>query len=493
MPDVITVKLKNQAKMIVLAEPGIAKEILEYFSYFHPNHKHMPKFKNKMWDGKIRLYSLVTYELGVGLYPKLCKFAKDRNYQIKIEDSEYGPPAIKNNITKQDVLDFAETLALPYSLREEQLEAIHTSLVWNRRTLLSPTSSGKSLIIYVLTRWYLKYQPKGKVLIIAPTIGLVTQMLKDFGDYGYDMDLVHTIYEGQSHETDKRVIISTWQSIYKHPSRWFDKFMAVIGDECHGFRADCLNSIMNKSHKAMYRVGLTGTLDGTHIHKLQTEAVFGPVVLIAKTKDLMEEGKVSELNINCIHLVYPNNIRKGFKKRYADEIDFLISYGPRNQFITDLASRLEGNTLVLFRFVEKHGQPLYEKMLKECKNKQVFYVHGGTDIDDRERIRQIVSTMDNALINASVGVFSTGINIPDMHNLIMANPMKGQIKVLQSIGRILRLSYRTSRLYDIVDDVRDGSRTNYALKHGAGRVSIYEKEGFNYKINTIELEKLYEC
>jgi superfamily II DNA or RNA helicase len=318
-------------------------------------------------------------------------------------------------------------------------------------------------------------------------------MYSDFTDYGMDVDqYVHKIYSGKDKITNKRVIVSTWQSIYKLPAKWFKQFGMVVGDECHGFKSKSLSSIMNKSTEAKYRYGLTGTLDGTQTHKLMLEGLFGPVYKVTTTKALQDNETLAPLDIKVLLLNYPENIRKDFGKRdYQDEIDFIVGNVARNRLIRNLAIDARGNTLVLFRLVDKHGKPLFDQINNKVdEDRKVFFVSGDTDTADREAIRGIVEKQNNAIIVASLGTFSTGINIRNLHNIIFASPSKSQIKVLQSIGRGLRKSDngQITTLYDIADDLHWKSRKNFTLLHSAQRVKIYEKEQFKYKLIKVDLD-----
>jgi len=171
-------------------------------------------------------------------------------------------------------------------------------------------------------------------------------------------------------------------------------------------------------------------------------------------------------------------------------MDFIVRHEKRNNFITNLALDLDGNSLVLFQYVEKHGKPLYDLIKNKAHSKRkVFYVSGETGVDVREEIRRITEGEKNAIIVASLGTFSTGINIRNLHNIIFASPSKSQIKILQSIGRGLRRSEdgRTTRLYDLADDLSWKARKNYTLTHAGERIKIYTREKFNYKIYEIDL------
>lgn len=491
MADVV-VSLKDYSMLQVNCERGVAAELSDYFSFFVPGYKFMPAYKNKAWDGKIRLFNALAGELNAGLFVYLVEFCKDRQYTIDIEETDYGFPFAEKKINRDLLPDFYTHLKLPYEVREYQHDAISTALDRHRAVLVSPTGSGKSLILYCLMRHVLGTE-KGKILVIVPTTGLVEQMYKDFADYGYDVEnKVHRIYSGKDKTTKKRVIISTWQSIYKFPKAWFEQFDAVFGDECHGFKSKSLSSIMNKSTEAKYRFGLTGTLDGTQTHKLVLEGLFGPVYEVTQTKKLQDDGTLAPLDITVLMLTYADNTRENFGNRtYQDEIDFIIKHDKRNKFIRNLALNQKGNTLVLFQRVEKHGEVLFNLIRDKAEEgRKVFFVAGKVDTDDREAIRQIVETQNNAIIVASLGTFSTGINIRNLHNIVFASPSKSQIKVLQSIGRGLRKSDdgSTTQLFDLADDLHWKTRKNFTLLHSAERVKIYNKQQFTYKIVKVDIE-----
>ena len=487
----VGIKLKDYSMLQVQCERGIAMEISEHFSFFVPGYKFMPAYKNKVWDGKIRLYNAMTGELSAGLFSYLVEFCKARSYKFDVEDSDYGFPGVKDPINRDGLLEFYKMLNLPFTPYAYQHDAIAVALERKSAILLSPTGSGKSLIIYSLARHALGTE-KGKVLIIVPTTSLVEQLHKDFIDYNWDGDKVHKIYSGKDKDTQKRVIISTWQSIYKLPKKWFEQFDAVIGDECHGFKSKSLSSIMNKATEAKYRFGTTGTLDGTLTHKLVLEGLFGPVYQVTTTKKLQDDKTLAALNIDILLLTYSAETRSTLGKlTYQQEIDFIIKHEKRNKFICNLALGQKGNTLVLYKRVEGHGKVLHNLITNKAKDgRKVFFVSGGVDASDREAIRRIVETQKDAIIVASLGTFSTGINIRNLHNIVFASPSKSQIKVLQSIGRGLRQSDNgvTTKLFDVADDLHHGSRKNFTLLHSAERVKIYNKEQFNYKITQVDIE-----
>lgn len=491
--NTIRVKMLNNSYMAVESNPSQEQELREYFSFFVPGHKFMPAFKRRQWDGKIKLYNQVTKQIHVGLYSQLRKFCGDRFYPLQIIDSyEWGTPNARNKISHPDLVKFLGNLKAPFEPYDYQYEAVSHSIENKRAILLSPTGSGKSFIIYNVMRWIEKNE-NGKILVVVPTTSLVEQMYKDFRDYGYDVEnQCHMIYSGKDKTTDKRIIISTWQSIYKFGREWFEDFHCVFGDEVHLFKAKSLGTLMDKCVNARYRIGTTGTLDGTETNKLVLEGLFGPVFKVTTTVKLQEDNQLADLDIKVLLLRYHNDECVKMKgKTYQEEIEYIVTNDKRNQFIKRLTLDQEGNTLVLFQFVEKHGKVLYDLIKKESeKDRKVFYVSGEVDASDREQIRGIVEGQKNAIIVASLGTFSTGINIRNLHNIVFASPSKSQVKVLQSIGRGLRKSDNgvATNLYDISDDLHCRGYRNFTLKHSAERIKIYSREGFKYKIFPINLK-----
>jgi superfamily II DNA or RNA helicase len=244
---------------------------------------------------------------------------------------------------------------------------------------------------------------------------------------------------------------------------------------------------MTKLCDAKYRFGFTGTLDGSQTHKWVLEGLFGPSYKIIRTDELMQKGHVAKLDINILLLKHPPNKFETFE----DEVQYIINHEKRNKFIKNLALDLKGNTLVLFSRVEGHGQPLYDLINNNKHNdRYVFFVHGGVDTQEREKVREVTEKENNAIIVASYGTFSTGINIRNLHNVIFASPSKSRIRNLQSIGRVLRKGENKVKatLYDIADDISYKSRKNYTLNHLIERIKIYNEENFNYDIINIPLK-----
>lgn len=485
----ITFTKRDEIHLNVEGDPSTLQELADFFTFDVPGARFTPQFKHKVWDGKIRLLNLWTRELYVGLLDYAKQYCRDNGYAFEDNTGTHG-----DRDSDESIDAFIKSLPLAaggkrIEPRDYQVDAVSRAIRDGRRLLLSPTASGKSLIIYLLLRWHLA---KGRrALLIVPNIQLVEQMYSDFTDYAAAEDWMvadHAamIYSGKEKTNDFPIVISTWQSIYKLPKAFFDGFDLIIGDEAHGFKAKSLTTIMHKCCCARFRIGLTGTLDGTQTHRLVLEGLFGPVYKVTTTKALMDSGSLADLKITCLLLDYSEEERKAMKGAdYQTEIDFLVTHPRRNKFIRNLALDRKGNTLVLFQFVEKHGVPLHA-MIKEKagEGRKVFFVHGGVDAEDREMVRQIVEKENDAVIVASLGTFSTGINIPRLHNIIPASPSKSRIRVLQSIGRGLRIGKEkdTCNLFDIGDDLSYKSKKNHTLKHMIERVKMFAEEGFVYKI-----------
>ena len=491
MDSKIIIRNVNEAYVGIVCEDGVAYELRENFTFQVPGYQFTPQYKARLWDGKIRLFDIRTKQLYRGLVPYIAKFCEERNYEWDYENEDFD-----EEFSLAEAKEFVEKLRPKHAPRDYQLDAFVHAIRTRRSLLLSPTASGKSLIIYLLSR-FLKHRGLKRGLIIVPTVSLVEQLAGDFKEYsetnGWDVAAnVHKVYQGQDKDTDKFLTISTWQSLYKMPKKWFAQFDFVIGDEAHQFKAKSLTDIMTGLSNAKYRIGTTGTLDGTKTHRLVLEGLFGSVRKVITTKELMDAKHLAEFNIKCLLLRHGESICQASKTfTYQQEIEYLVLNESRNRFISNLAVSLNGNTLVLFQYVDKHGRILHNLISERVgSDRKVFFVSGETDVDIREEVRKIVESETNAIIVASFGTFSTGINIRNLHNIIFASPSKSRIRNLQSIGRGLRKSdtKESAQLFDIADDMRYKKHENYTLKHFAERIRIYTEEKFNFKVYKIELK-----
>lgn len=488
--DITLVKV-NELYMRVLAEKSVLLELESFFSFYVEGYKYMEKWKSGIWDGKIRLFKLSTSMIYSSLRENILKFCQAQGYSCDVDPS-LDPikhlPEVREFVKQLPEISILE----PYPY---QISAFVGAIVENKSLILSPTASGKSLIFYMIVQFLLQHL-EDKILLVVPTVSLVEQGVKDMISYdltGNIEDMCHKIHSGKSKDSDRRVFVTTWQSVYKMPKEWFDKFGAVIIDEAHQADSSSLTGIIEKMPNALFRVGLTGTLSGAKTQELFMRGIFGKVIKTTTTKQLMDQGLLSTLFVRILHIKYPKADCKVISKLdYKDEISFLNQHEKRNDLLMDLSLSQEGNVLLLFNFIENHGEKLFEKAEKVAldKGKLLYFVSGGTHVEERERIRELVEQHDNLVIYASYGVFSTGINMKNLRTVIFAHPFKSIIRNLQSIGRGLRLAEgkNIAVLIDFCDDLTYGKRHNFAYTHAIERMKLYENQEFEYKLENVVFE-----
>lgn len=476
---------------------GIEQEFAEFTSFMAPNYRYTPKFKAGVWDGRIRLFNTRNKQIYKGLLEIVYKFSKQRNYEIFINPCLLDTVPISLDATKEIVS--LQSIRSSISVRDYQFEALKHVFSTKRSILVAATSAGKSLMIYSMIR---KWQDEGKqTLLIVPNLNLVKQMFSDFIDYssenGWDtMENVHTLFSGQERVFDKPVVISTWQtllSMMKSDTKSFYKitqFDCLIGDEAHTMRSVEVSKILEAFTNTEYRVGTTGTLDGIQINTLTLTGLFGPPVKVVTARELIDAGHATDVEIRIMVLKHPEHIRKALKgMKYDEEVNHIMANTARNNFICKLAHACNGNTLILYNQVKKHGDLLY-KRLQEITGKKVYYIHGKVDADEREEVRKIVESEENSIILATSQLMATGTNIPSIANLIMTMPGRSNIRIRQSIGRGLRLKDGKflTKVFDIADDYSFKEYKNSAMKQLDERVSVYSKEEFDMKVTDIDLK-----
>jgi superfamily II DNA or RNA helicase len=473
----------------IQCDESVAWELRDAFSFRPPGFQFVPSYKQKLWDGYLRLFNPLSRQIYRGLAPQVMKWATERGYTYEYDDED-----LDTSFSVEEANEFIEKLNPKHMPRDYQVNSFVHAIRSKRRIVLSPTGSGKSLLLYLVSMYLLTKGKRG--LIIVPRSALVEQLYSDFEDYstknGKNMEkYCHRVYSGRDKESDKPIVISTWQSLQRLPKEYFQQFDYVVCDEVHQAQAKALTDIVTKCTKAEYRLGVTGTLTGAKAHEWQLIGLFGQIYKATSSKELMDKKQLAELTIKCLLLKYSEEECQYMKSaNYQDEIKYIISNPERNKFVVNLALSLEGNTLLLFNYVESHGAVLYDMLNKRAKDRKVFFIHGGTDVGDREQIRKIVETERNAIIVGSVGVLSTGTNIVALDNVIFASPSKSKIRNLQSIGRGLRVSdtKKSATLFDIADDFKWKGRENFTLKHFFERLKTYNEEKFNFKIYKISMK-----
>lgn len=495
----VHIEYLNEVEIKVIAERSILFELSDHFAFYAEGYKFDKRFKNRMWDGKVRLFSSYTGITYAGLAQKIKKFCDNRKYSITWDEELYY-----DETTDDEIEDFIESI-LPenFEVRDYQIETITKSIQSRRRLILSPTSSGKSLIIYGLIRWYENRLKNSKALIIVPSIGLVNQMASDFEEYGYT-GTIHKSTEGlsKSDNIEADIILTTWQSLNNGKTKmhksWYDQFDVVFGDEAHQAKAKSLIEIMKNLHQCRYRFGLTGTLDGSKLSEMTIIGLFGPIYSSITTREMIDQGYAPNIKIKCIVLKYPESVKKDFfrskkndkgqyvRKSYAEEIDYITKNEKRNKYLKKLTLSLKGNKLLFFHITD-HGNLLRDSIKEDHPN--TFYIDRTVKGKQREEIRKSMEQYDDAVLVASRGTTSTGISIKKLHRMILGHPQKARIKLLQSIGRLLRqhLTKSVTYIYDIVDDISYKKNKNYTLEHFLERVKIYDEQQFDYEIFTVNL------
>lgn len=501
----------NEVYSKIICEPSLLFELIDDFAIFVDGYKFMPSYKKGHWDGKIR-YIQQNGRFYNGLLKRVWEKCKEKGYSDfqfdKYEkDSEYTVADIQNRLSSFD---------MEYDFYPHQIEAITESLTKRKRIMLSATSSGKSNIIYSISR--ILAEDNNKILIIVPSVMLVNQLYSDFQDYAkndeaYNVEeYTHKVFGGQKKTSPKQIIVSTWQSISalkegKDSSKvveYMEQFDVVISDEVHKAGSTEMKLILESAINARYRIGLTGTLDEVKSSIETLEGLFGKPHKVMSTRELIDAGMATDVRIYPCILSYPDEFRENMTRElgklykanqksqvsraYQYEIDSIISNKKRGEFIAKLVSKLNGNTVILTRYIENHAKPLAE-IISKYTDKRIIVLDKDTPADIREETRKELANIDNAVIIATFSLISTGVNIPSLQNIIFACPTKSKIPVLQAIGRVLRLhkSKTLAKVFDIVDDYRYNGNEPHVMKHFQARFDYYNQESFEVELKHYNL------
>lgn len=489
--ETVRVTAIDHVNMRIEGEHSLLMELHDYFAFHPPNYQWSPLFKNKVWDGKIRLFKINPQTMYRGLLPQLQLWADRLGYSLEFGDEI----ALSNNISLVEAASFIKGLNLPHIPHQHQVEGFLNVARRNRSVELAATGSGKSMLAYMLVRYF-----DAKTLFVTTKRGLAAQIFANFAEYGgstWALENCHLVTAGIKKTSSKPIVITTWHSVYKQPKAYFQPYQVVIGDEAHHYDAKSMMSIMEKLSNASVRVGLTGTLEDSKSHELVLQGLFGTIHEPATNKELRDRGVIADPRLKIIMLKHtePDCRMYAGGKNYKAEREFVITHSKRNTFICNLALSLKGNTLVLFRFVESQGLPLLKEMIERAEvqnngvSDNIFYIDRHTTMEERELIREQISKMTNAILLASTGTFAEGSDIPTLNNAVMATPVKSKITVLQSIGRLLRVKddKTSAEIYDIVDDLTMGPKVNYLMKHALERMRLYKTSEFTYKTYRVQL------
>lgn len=499
--NIIEVQKENEVYFKINADIDQLLELKEYLSCYAPNYKFHPKFRARIWNGKISFFGIKDKLLPIGLLSEFKSFLNRFDYRAQFNfNKEY----LYNEISKNQVKDFCDklTCTTDYTLRDYQYETVWRCLKNKRGVIESATGSGKSLSIYCSIRYLLKNNKQ--VLLVVPNISLVEQMYSDFKDYGWmDIDdYAVRLYSNKIKNFDntKPVLITTWQSIFRKSENFFERFGGIIVDEVQHLKSVSIQTIAKKCKNADYRLGFTGTLPMEKADRYNIHGFLGQKLFDLKASTLIDKGILSNIKIANVILKYtPEEVNYIKNRDYQSEIDYILDHKKRNKILNKIIDNTpkEHNILLLVNRIEKSLDLVQPYLQEKYPNRIIYRISGQTDANEREQIRKEMEKNNGVILCATYQTMSTGVNIKKLHNVIFFASYKSKIKVLQSIGRGLRKHKSKEKLilWDVVDDFRWKKRTgnigeNHTFKHFKERLKYYKDQGFEYKNKIIKIENL---
>lgn len=502
----IKIKKYNESYVKVFCDDNVSMDLAHVFSMYANGYMYDGRYKAGLWDGRIYHFDHTNNLLSLGLTFKCANYIHNTlkknvyiDNDIYIKADKFSDEYIRKFVKEK----LKQTIMVP---RDYQCLAIREMVYHRRLTIESATGSGKSFIIWVALCLIMHHYKSlmNKILIMVPNVQLVNQLVANFNEYsnGTFSEFICN-YRKKNHDLTKLVHIANSQAIFRKPAKYFDMFDCLIVDECHNVRGGEMKTYSKciiKCENAIYKLGLCGYIPDDKSLRLNCEALFGPIKTITKAHTLIKSGKLSNFKVQVIILKYTSSriseYRSGIPltsgsgvQKYQHENTFLNKHADRRVFICKLASTRKSNTLILVKSRKNHGDLLYNEL--KGSDKTVFYVHGNVDENIRENIRTYTNDHDNVIIVATLKTFSEGIDIKNLHHIILAESIKAEIAIIQSIGRILRVheSKDIAILYDLSDDLRSKSKYyNYSLKHLTERINLYKNNKLKYEISYYRLK-----
>lgn len=413
----------------------------------------------------------------VGLLVEIAKLCKTKD--IKINFSKDIKNSLIPTLRKDNIIDYDLNL----KFRDYQQDIITKCINQGRGTIILATAGGKTLTMAGLLEFYYQnYSKNFKGLIIVPDLGLVNQTTSDFEEYGVSFST--TKYTGKDELILSRNIIIANLGILqssKQDISWIEHIDFLIVDEVHKVRrGNKINNILKKI-TTPHRFGFTGTLPDDLLDKWNILGKIGPQLFEKKAHELRDENYVVPAKVHVLELTYntpSTEIYQGNNSNayYLQESEFIRRNSFRNNLLAKLADKLDNNALILIDYIE-HGELLLNTLTDICKNKQIYFIRGDVEVKERKKIQELMERQKDIIIIAISKIFSTGINIKNLHYLVFASGGKAKIKIIQSIGRGLRLHNDKKELiiFDIADNLRYGQR------HVEQRLSLYDSEHIKYK------------
>jgi superfamily II DNA or RNA helicase len=465
---------KSKQQLQLNCNTTVLNRIREYFSA--PN----PAFRRNSRFSQPRIYAITpSGKFESGLLNNIILYF-DVN-QIKFE--------INDDVLKDHNNGFSSPKLKKFDLvyRDHQEKSIIKSLESGKGVVLIPTAGGKTLIMAGLIESLRENlnDNDALTLVMVPTIQLVEQTCSDFISYG--MNKVTKWSGNNKPDPDATTIVAGTQILMSDNTDLsiLDDVKILMIDECHGLKKDNeINKIL-KFIKTNFKFGFTGTMPSTKIDEWNIIGKLGPIVYQEKTEDLRNKKYISNFKIVILNVIHKNipTFSLNFSKpaeAYQSEMDFLLQSERRNEIICKLADKLTNNTIIMVDRID-HGINIID-ILSKITKKQFYFIRGSTEIEEREQIRSLMDVKNDVIVVAISKIFSTGINIPNLHNIIFASAGKAKIKIMQSIGRALRLhpTKTMANIFDISDN------TKYGKKHVKERKNLYDSEKFNYEEKTIQ-------
>lgn len=474
--------------------------------YFHP------LVKKKIWDGNICFIEKrgAFWKIPIGLWGEVLSLGKEYDIHIEINglDSLVMTDFSIEDFTAWTNKFFEGSKKQP---RDYQIEAAWKIIKYKFSVSEIATSSGKTLIAFMVLA-YLK--DKGlirKFLMIAPITNLVFQGTDDFIEYGLEnLGLkIQQIGGGSKLREGCDVIIGTYQSLVKKDAEFFDEVDAVFIDEAHHTDTMSIKKIVSKCMGSSWRFGLTGTLSKRDsAEHLTIQHYLGPVLVEISPDFLFRNDYATPVEIKIVILDWLDvtikaklaDLKEKSKADKENKIDgtdiynierkLVIESDKRFKFIVNFINRTSKNSLVLFQSVkDEYGKRIWNQLREINGKKEVFYVDGDTDEALREEYKTRMSTGENKVLVATYGTFSTGISIDNLHNIFLVESYKSEVLIKQSLGRGMRLMDGKDKVnvIDFVDDFSFKKNVNHLMKHCGVRMEIYEKEKFKYKVYKVKL------
>lgn len=437
-----------------------------------------------------RVYAITpTGRFEPGLYFEIRKFLASKQYVGEVTTDELLYDIIKPSKKWEKNAQYnTDVVPLALPLRDYQEEIVKKALGIGRGTIVLATAGGKTLTAAsLLTKLFLLHGPTFKCLYIVPDLGLVEQTTGDFKSYNVPFTVSKWTGNNPLDEKPGNVIVANLGILQSKNTdlSWLPNIDALVVDEVHKIRkGNEVNKII-KLIKTPIRFGFTGTMPENMMDQWNIIGKIGPIIYEKHSHELRLENYVSNVQVQILKLQYNEDPFKdtviSSTNLYREEQRFLMRSQFRNNVIGKLSCKLTNNTLILIDFIE-HGETLYKTIKQLCPDKQVYFIRGEVEVTEREKIRALMENRTDVVVVAISKIFSTGINIKNLHFIVFACGGKAKIKIVQSIGRGLRLHKDKDKLiiFDIADDFK------YSTAHMEKRINLYEKEKIQYSIKEIQ-------